>query len=310
MQTLVGIFAVALASQLVAPFLALLNVLISFCCNRMMVSSLARRERLDKIFSNATAKYWHWSQRRDFEPGYRPADGLHCAILKGGILLGLKSSIRSEHRGTEHFYELFIFGHTLFDWLDVELRGNANTINVRSCRQPNIFRFESYCTPYTITHVPYAWQSEFLKTALEAFQKNHRFSALLWGKPGLGKSHIPYLLNRELGRAFNCQPETIKANPTTRGTILSDLFVHPTEDRPVILLWNEYKAIVDHAESDVEGKSDGISMACNRTALLDTLDDINQAPNLIFIATMNACPSDMAEEYCRPGRFDLIVPVM
>jgi len=304
MQTLLGIFLIALASQFVAPFFALLNVLISFFCYRMMVYSSFRRERLDQLFSE-----YGWSQKRLFEPGYYPADGWHFMFKQGGMMIAQKTTLKSERNGDEKFYEVYIFGYNLYEWLKKNMRGDVNTIDVKLCITPTIWRLETYIIPRIIKYHPYEWQKHVLCSLTKLFEEQEHASLLLWGDSGAGKSEIAYFINKKIMQESNVEiePITVEADITKRGLCLSDLCVNPLKERPIILLLNELDSIILHAENETDANSDGMSLAGTKTSLLNTLDQINRFPNVILIATMNANPDVIPLVYRRPGRFDLIL---
>lgn len=281
-----------------------LNTILSLFCYRRLVTSLARRERLDEIITNPSL--WKWSQCLEFETGSRPTDGVHWVWMGGGFFFAVKRSLRSEHRGTEHSYELFIFGRSAYAALENRLEGDKNMITIMSCKQPNIFNTACHAKPYRVLHTPFGWQSSLIDIALKAFEEKQRFSVLIFGPPGRGKTEFGKLLNMALKIKRSCEPMTIKVNPTDKGLLLSDLFVNPLVERPIVLVWNEYHRIVAHAESNSETASDGKSMAGNVTELFETLDEINETRNMIFIATMSEDPMTLKPEFRRPGRFDLI----
>jgi hypothetical protein len=304
MQALLGIFLVAVAGQFVVPFFNILNVIVSLFCYRMIIHSAARRARMDEIFSKQG-----WSQKRNFEPGTYPADGWHIVFLQGSILIGQKYTIRSERSGSEVYYELFIFGHHLYQWIAVELRGKKDTISVMLCDTPTIWRTECYTVPHSVKHEPYPWQVPVLQTLTDRFKKDGRVSVLIWGESGAGKSEIAYLLNKKLMEEslFQIVPITVEADITKKGLSLSDLCMNPPKERPAILLFNELDSMVEHAESERDAKSDGMSLAGTKQSLLNTLDRINRFRNVVLIATMNAEPEKIPLVYRRPGRFDLVL---
>lgn len=79
---------------------------------------------------------------------------------------------------------------------------------------------------------------------------------------------------------------------------------------PIILLFNEYDAIVKHAENQAVSKSDGMCIAETRTSFLDALDQLSNTRFVILIATMNGdALKDIPLVYRRPGRMDLIYSV-
>lgn len=296
--TIFGFIIAASSGMFTSYFVSLLNVLISFFCYREIVDTSIRVRALDDKFAACG-----WTQARYLDVNHLPADGLHCLFI-WGIIIGHRTTVRTD-RNIRIQYELFIFGRFAYKHIKKLLDGDSTTINVAYCDQPALWRGERNTVPYILEYCPTKWQSELISTIMHIYEKRRHASVIIYGDPGLGKSQVAMLLNREMSNYGNYEPTTVVADPTSRGLTVNDIVYPPQNESPVIVLFNEYDRVVKNAEESPELTSDGVSIACNKTSLLNALDRINAMKNVILIATMNAKIESLAPAYTRKGRFDI-----
>ena len=84
---------------------------------------------------------------------------------------------------------------------------------------------------------------------------------------------------------------------------------NPQPTRPVILLIDEIETAISAAERNSEIRSDSVSLARNRPALLHVLDRLGMTCYVIVLATTNRRPDELEAAYIREGRFDRHVEV-
>lgn len=304
MSTFSNIFAFGLISQLVAPILSFLNVLLSFVIHQCIIFSDSKVTKLNRIFTKKG-----WRQTHYLGPSKYPSEGWCILFIRWGIVIGHKSCIRREQKGDNDQYHLYIFGSGAYEFICNKIQGDKSLITVVFISNPTIWRCEFTTTHLCITNEPFHWQSNLLEKIMTGYMANKRFRVLVYGEPGVGKSELGYFLNK-MFRHNKYDPQTVICDPTKKGLSLGNIIQGHCKESPMIILFNEYDAIVRHAESQKETKSDGTCLADTRTSFLNVLDQLEKTLHVILIATMNGEPErDVPFVYRRPGRMDLVYAV-
>lgn len=300
-----NIFAFGLISQLVAPILSFLNVLLSTIIRQCIIFSESKVSKLNRLFTKRG-----WRQTHYLTPGKNPGEGWCILFIHWGFVIGHKSCIRREQKGDNDQYHLYIFGAGAYEFISTKMEGNKSLITVVFISNPTIWRCEFTTTHLCITNEPSKWQAHILEQIMQGYGTKKRFSVLVHGEPGVGKSELAYFLNKAFRNDSKYVPQTIVCDPTKKGLSMGNVIQGNCKECPVIVLFNEYDTIVRHAESQKEGKSDGTSPADTRTSFLNVLDQLEKTLYVILIATMNGEPErDVPFVYRRPGRMDLVYGV-
>lgn len=250
-----------------------------------------------------------WRQTHYFGAGKLPGDGWCILFVGYGCIIGRKTSIKREQKGDNDQYDLYIFGSNVYEYVNKKLNGNAGTISVEFITNPTIWRYDANRVSLSVKHICIEWQTNLIDQIIDLYTHKKRLSVCIQGPPGVGKSEIGFLLNREICKRTqkNCQPLTVIADPTKRGMPMSGLIGGRCKEVPIILVFNEFNVAVQHAESlTKENKSEGMCIAETRTSLLDTLDHLSNTRYVILITTAN---EEIPFVYRRPGRMDLVVDV-
>lgn len=301
LSTLIGLVLAASSSLIVGYIMSAFALLVSLVCRRELVVSRDAVRVMDQLF----AKHG-WTQTRHLDADNLPSEGLHVMMTRRGLVIGNRKTDHFPQGGKQDKYELYIFGHAVYAHIRAILTGNKDTIIVTYCESPTLWRGERSATPYMMgQQEPVGWQIVCIQDILSQFKLAKRASFILWGEPGTGKSYVAMLLNKALINGYD--PVTVVANPTNRGLSISDIVFPPPEGKVTIVLFNEFDKVIEHAESSVEKSSEGISIASNKTSLLNALDRINAMKGVILIATMNGNPNTLPPAYTRRGRFDACV---
>jgi ATPase family associated with various cellular activities (AAA) len=172
---------------------------------------------------------------------------------------------------------------------------------------------------YTVTipkYKPVASQYECVNLIINAYKirraigKSLSFVVLIYGPPGTGKSTIGHIVAQELNSA-----KCTRYNPTAPSHNVENLLknMHPTIDKPAIIMIDEISTILDLIISDRQLSESKSSRDLNGTKSSWSLywDAIhtNNTP-VIFICTMNNDIRDynnIDRSLLRPGRVDAII---
>lgn len=309
MSTFFYLIGMSLLSPVVSSLLSLLNVLLSFICYECIVYHSTDVSKMSRLFTKRG-----WRQTHYLTPGKLPGDGWSLLFIEYGCIIGYKSCVKREQKGDDTTFMLYIFGTGAYTWLCSKLNGNNKSIEVEYFCNPSIYRYDVTRSILYLKEEPTTWQSSLVDKLFDLYVSNKRASALICGPPGVGKSQIAFFLNCEIKKRTqnNAHPLTVIADPTRKGMTLGNLCGGSSKIGPIILLFNEYDAIVKHAEN-IKGessKSDGMCIAETRTSFLDALDQLSNTRFVILIATMNGdALKDIPLVYRRPGRMDLIYSV-
>ncbi len=131
-------------------------------------------------------------------------------------------------------------------------------------------------------------------------------SAILFGPPGTSKTQLARLIARALGwPLLVIDPSHLLRNGSQNlHTEVYILFQMLTSTEEVVVLFDEFDELVRERKEDAAQESRFLT-----TAMLPRLQELSTARRLVFLfATNHLEVFDVA--ISRPGRFDLIVPVM
>ena len=181
-----------------------------------------------------------------------------------------------------------------------------NSIDVYD-REGNYFRFKWDMSSLIVDFEPLENQKFAITFLAEQSIDIHNANttALLYGRPGCGKSVIPLLLAKKLGAYF---VDTFK--PTTPGDTLLNLLskVKPTSSRKVIIVLEEIDVLLSlvHNKQIVQHK-DVCTLVSDKESWNTFLDmfDRKRIRNVILIMTSNKEPlffDEMDPSYMREGR--------
>lgn len=288
----------ASSGLLVGYIVSVFDVLLSFVCYRCSVSSSNQVRILDQFFGKGYVQTTKAMGKR------APSDGL-CFVWPG--IIGVKKTTVGD-RSKHTTYDLIIFGFRYYTQMMALLQGNSNSIQLMQFDQPLPWRGDYNLVQYVMNVAALGWQKSALRTVLSGYHTTQRMSIMIHGKPGTGKTELAFMIAQELKRDDpSVTPYVHIFNPTDRGLTASDVLGNPTADEPIILLINEWDAVIKHAESGTEAKGEGMSIAHNKTTLLNFLDRCVRAKHVIVVASMNSEPGTFDQAYFRRPRFDHVL---
>ncbi len=235
-------------------------------------------------------------------------------FIFGRYFIGyINESISYANHGQSINYEIYLLATKKFyDSVTThELETNNtvdNSINIYE-RRGSYYNLNYNSRKLDLTHIrPRSLQENHIKTITALYLKKKFAVALIYGKPGSGKSMISLLLAKQL-KASYCDA----FNPTDPADTLSLVYntVCPSYDNPLVLVMEELDILINkvhhqlvqpHKAMPIQIKD---KMECNQF-----FDKINRGfyPFLILIMTSNRTPNYIDEldpSYIRPGRVDL-----
>lgn len=239
---------------------------------------------------------------------HKPGEGLHVIFSMSKLILFHKTARYSnQYNAAWYTYTVYIFGSSAhvkeFDRLiDSE---EAGEVNVCYCSQVSLYNSSTMNLREIRLDVPKPWQKTVIDMILNEFKRNRRTSIIISGESGTGKTSIGSILSTELKNLDSpIKSRVYFMDPTSKGF---DLFraIIPAIDDIVILMLDEYDAIVNHAEHELDGDGEGSSMAKSRSSWLCVMDRLAKTRFVIVIATTNVSLDSIDERYIRDGRFDL-----
>lgn len=289
-------YLIAASSGLfISLFLSFINVCASLFCHRKLVDTVFHVRTIDDYIS----KRGH-SQVTSLAPFAPPRDGV-CWWFDGGLVIAVRCTVRGD-RSTRTTYDLFIFGAKGVARVKKLLYGDSQSIMVTHVDYPHLHRGDITTTPYDCKNKPNLEQKKIVKSILAAYNDRskghsvHYASALICGPPGCGKTEIAFLVARELLNR-GVIPIVNVIDLTTRGMSPNDTFDSTSSAQPAIILMDEYDRAISHAE-DGKNKSDGKSIAENKSSLCEYLDRIARVNHVIVIATTNLDIGVITGEIC------------
>ena len=187
---------------------------------------------------------------------------------------------------------------------DINTTTNENSIDVYD-RDGNYFYFQWNMSPLIVDFEPMDNQKYAINFLAEQSINDTNTTALLYGRPGSGKSVIPLLLAKKLGAYY---VDTF--NPTTPGDTLLNLLskVKPTHSRKVIIVLEEIDVLLYKVHNKlIIPHKDVCTLVLDKgswNSFLDTFDR-KRVKNVILIMTSNKDPSffdELDPSYIRENR--------
>ncbi len=241
-----------------------------------------------------------------------PTDGLHFAFMRGPIVARRSTGGSEQNRGSQSSYRIYVIGRAARAKLHALLAADKGvSVETRYVYSPTTWRTESVTVPQRHRQIiTRDWQNDLVKTLLTDYERTNHASAIVMGKPGIGKSTIGYLVTLALGQEKGVRPVLVaNLDLTTRGLLYDDVVrPKPSREAPVVLMLDEYDQTVRHAERvDKSGKGESVSHAESKASLTGLLDRLAISDYVIVIATTNdveLLKEKSFRPYTRKGRFD------
>ncbi|AVG45833.1 hypothetical protein [Acanthamoeba polyphaga mimivirus] len=157
-------------------------------------------------------------------------------------------------------------------------------------------------------YIPKKNQTKPITEIKKLYQRKKFLVALIYGKPGCGKSITSLLLAKELNASI-CDT----FNPTDPGDNITSIYnqASPTMDNPLIIIFEEFDIMISniHHNKIISHKNMPIQIK-NKTDYNKFMDRIDRGlyPHLILILTSNKDPNfieNLDPSYIRKGRVDL-----
>lgn len=133
--------------------------------------------------------------------------------------------------------------------------------------------------------------NEDIKAAFDRYDLMYKRGILLYGPPGTGKTCVVRLVIRTAIK--NNMVVFVNSTPYDIGEAIENIREIEKSDRPVLVVWEEFEAML---EDDEEG-------------LLDMLDGVDQMPNTFYIATTNYIKRIPSRIRNRPSRFAEVIEI-
>ncbi len=156
-------------------------------------------------------------------------------------------------------------------------------------------------------------QKSIAKDITEYYSVYNKACVYLYGKVGVGKTYLAYLLCKELNGTL-CDT----FNPTSPGDYLQDLYSYtqPSKEKPLILLLDEVDITLTSIHNDKVYKHKNVPVQIHdKVTWNNFLDKIGMGiyPNIILILSSNKPISDinnMDTSYLRNGRVNIVRELM
>ncbi len=156
-------------------------------------------------------------------------------------------------------------------------------------------------------------QKEISKKIVDYYQKNDKVCVYLYGKVGVGKTYLSYLLCKELNGSL-CDTY----DPTSPGDYFQDLYSYtqPCKDKPLIVLLDEVDIILTYIHDGNVYKHKNVPVQIHDKATWNNfLDKIGMViyPNIILILSSNKSIHEIDKMdpcYLRKGRVNIVSELM
>lgn len=236
-------------------------------------------------------------------------------FIFGYYYVGYISEIISyTNNGQTINYEIYILisdkmhdSITSHDYMFVQK--NVNTSIKIYERKGNYYNFSYDSRRIDINNIsPRPQQKKYIDTICSEYRKKNFSVAMIYGKPGSGKSMIPMFLTKELNGSY-CDSFT----PTDPGDNIAMIYntICPTFDNPMIIVLEEFDIMINKVHNGLVQQHKAMpTQIHDKTNCNQFFDKINRGfyPFLILILTSNKSTDyiDMLDSsYIRPGRVDL-----
>lgn len=218
-------------------------------------------------------------------------------LYKYGIIIFYYNNSNNE-------YILYAFTKKSYDFIHDEIFAINNKIKTRFVSN---LGDDSRTVDGTLEPLqnPYEWQNNLCREIINYYEKNSRASVLISGKPGIGKTRLGDVLASKIKNTLHVISIVYKnVNLTEPGISVWSLEMDQSEDRPNIIIIDEYDDVIKYAEREKD-QMGRIAIANSRASLLTFLDYINLLQHVIIIFTTNKSLSEFEEVYVRSGRIDI-----
>jgi hypothetical protein len=155
---------------------------------------------------------------------------------------------------------------------------------------------------------PYSEQKEIIDSVTQIYKKKKFGIVVIQGKPGTGKSMVPFLLANSLN-GYYCN----SLKPWSPGEKISNLYneFEITNEKPLIIAFDEFDVPLQEINIGIAYHLNVPISVTNKQGWNQMLDEIQKGmfPNLILIMTTNKSLDvikSMDESYIRRGRVDEI----
>lgn len=242
-----------------------------------------------------------------------PIDGIYFVPGENAnnFMLARKKLDENENQS----YSIVYFGDKCKKNIDTLLYGDRNRVNVANITiiDKNINGRKTNKMPITtIKNSQKTCANEVIKLYNNRMKKN--ISVLISGVPGVGKTTIAFIVAQIMKEENGVDPCLLKGF-----NVFSDMIqfhpvighYNPTSQCPIVLLLDEFDIAMK--KSCENNNKNLLAIAANKTNMNNFLDDINDEPYLITIATTNMSINDVVNNYgvyVRKGRFDMHVEII
>lgn len=248
-------------------------------------------------------------------------DGWVCGFWYIGYMHKSSSSGNDSNNLSTVLYILCTtkFYKTYIDLKDIDSDGKE---------PPQLLYYEReggyYCAEYTDriiklpTRTPHEIQSNAATKIVNIYKKKSNAIALLYGKPGTGKSMTAQYICSELLNTYDCVAFIDTYNPFEQGNNFSSLYTHisPSETKPLVIMLEEIDCGISmmHYGKIAIGACSPIQIR-NKPDWNSFFDKIDRGlyPHIIIIMTTNKSINyfnELDESYMRNGRVDTIIEFM
>jgi hypothetical protein len=156
---------------------------------------------------------------------------------------------------------------------------------------------------YNAVTKPYDFQSAVGRKVIELYEKQGHVSALVCGKPGIGKSSLVYVVKDMLKAAGKAPTVVTGFRLTTIGMSLSTLTgFGAARDTPLIGDITEFDGAINFAESAEMKEKE--CLAKDKAALKSTLETLMHMPYTIAILSGNTPLTSLDTCYTHSGAVD------
>ena len=249
-----------------------------------------------------------------YTDGTKEPSGLCYSNTKGKrFLCYIKNDNRIDNGRNKLVQTIYLFGKIPVEVVksnfDIQ---DTNNKFIKVWDKSNDYR-DSYIYKMSIpfNYKPYKRQEEIMENIISLYKTsdNNIVRALIYGKPGIGKSFLGKLLAKNLNGEF-----ATYINLTTPGCGFRSLYksASPKIDSPLIIQLDEIDVTIRKVNNQsVNDNHKWIETACHDKSSYNNFwsEFVPRYPFVIWVLTMNSNPDDiikMDECYIRKNRIDII----